>query len=333
MNVPRSPAAMRIAFLETLLTCLGALLGCRVGAYQDPDPRSFPVKSQETSGCWSAARFEGATDGDLRATLWMTLACLAHRPPSKDLERSTALAIAWLTARQDEEGRVGFDVAPDWLLDHALATTCLLERLRVKGDPTLATRAGKALAALADNLELLQGKCSVEVVLWAGIALSAANHCSKEFATLHTKAITRLQSCVRPPDGDAVAVEGAAKLVLRCARDPGLPLSALQSVQWPEHAAATPTTELYLTMAFVFAAAHAGRPESEVKALRQVLADRYRAAVALVRMGGRDPLQGTVDPQGTFGKQFGRVATSAVIGLVNMTHGLDCPLSFWSEKK
>ncbi|MCZ7645131.1 MAG: VWA domain-containing protein [Planctomycetota bacterium] len=116
-------------------------------------------KRQEADGSWDAALGGGRAEDRQRVTAWMSLAILGagHTPKVGRHKEQVAKALAWLIARQREDGRVGEAAAPPGsglgrfraVYEHALAATALAEAAGMTRLDAYTAPAQQAVAWLA----------------------------------------------------------------------------------------------------------------------------------------------------------------------------------------
>lgn len=145
------------------------MTGCAALALLSAAPtQRFIREAQSASGSWvGAAEVPGA---DSRATSFALLVLLgqAWDPSSPELT-SIDRGIQWLATQERGRGCIGLRGDPSWMLDHAIATYCLVEFSRLRQPP----REGdgllwRAVATLARNARTQKAgePGAQELLLW-----------------------------------------------------------------------------------------------------------------------------------------------------------------------
>lgn len=290
----------------------------------------FPVRTQAPDGRWSVVKHGGADHSDVRASALMTLACIADAERAQHYVKAVGPAIDWLRKLPDKRGRIGFRDDPEWGVDHAIVTCCLLERARSQRDDDLLLSAAAATNALVTLLQQLNGKASSELVVWSRACLAAirkaqVDDSANRWAGVAGGALER--ACALGHITATTAQERAAALLLAVLEDRGLSTEQLRAVEWPSEDLADPMTALYLTMAYALATEPGRRAAKEADDLWSVVVERAEAVTVLQRTRGE--LLGSLDPKGEFGKRYGRIGTTGVVGLLLLTRWRTCYLALW----
>jgi hypothetical protein len=290
----------------------------------------FPVRTQAPDGRWSAAEHGGTDRSDVRASALMTLACIADAERSQHYVKAVGPAIDWLRKLPDKHGRIGFRDDPEWAVDHAIATCCLLERARSQRGDDVLLSASAATNALVTLLEQLNGKARSELVVWSRACLAAIRKARADDSANHwggfaDGALER--ACALGHTTATTAQERAAALLLAVLDDRGLRTDQLRGVEWPSEDLAEPMTALYLMMAYALATEPGRRTAKEANELWSVAAKRAEAVTVMMRTKGK--LRGSWDPKGDFGQRYGRVGTTGAVGLLLLTRWRTCYLALW----
>lgn len=303
---------------SVLLPIVTAALLANSSAAQRP---SLLQRSQLPDGSWPVERFGGNAEATLQVNALSLLVYLGagNTRSTGPFRQQVEGGARWLASQQDEKGRLSLRADPEWLLDHAIASFALCEDLRLHKKPPEPEHAAlPAAAALAAQLGLARPAPSIEMRLWSEMCVHSLQEAAGAF----------------PADGDGARhaeplQAAAAALAKTLAR-----LAPLAACTPRERAAAR------------LRAAHAGHfwPESEdlppewpVELLEDPLASFYVATACFCRGGkgwqraqdilGRqvvrtqerqrridedgEDLFGTWAPAGAFGKQSGRLGTTA----------------------
>lgn len=314
-------------------TALGLSFCCFVS--QEPDG-VFPVRTQEQDGRWSVAAHGGTDLSDVRASALMTLACIADADRSQLYVKAVGPAIDWLRKLPDKHGRIGFRDDPEWGVDHAIVTCCLLERARSQRDDALLESATAATDALVTLLQQLKGQASSELEVWSRACLAAIRKAQSEDSSSRWRGLADgalERACALGHAAAKTAPERAASLLLSVLRDRGLHNEQLREVEWPSDDIAEPMTALYLTMAYARAmepGRHAGKEPGrhatkEADGLWSVAVERAEAVRAIMHTTGK--LRGSWDPKGDFGQRYGRIGTTGVANLLMLTRWRKCYLA------
>lgn len=292
---------------------------------------TFLQRTQETDGHWSAARFGGKAEADLRVNALLMLALLADGSTSRNgpFRPQVRQCRAWLLKQQDGNGNLQLRADPDWLLDHAIACYALAEDFR------LAKRAKgygvevvvKVLGALRARLEIARPAPSAELRLWTTLCAQSLHASGKDraFEEAAAAAVSALRGAAtelettlsKLPVADAVSArDRAAVLLLAELRRPvatgAMPAErTMESVdaalaEWPEQALEDPLLTFYVALS------HWLRGGAEWKAIGPRLGQEVQKAQRArgPEVNG-EQLGGTWDPQGEFGARNGRFGTHA----------------------
>ena len=288
----------------------------------------FPVRTQALDGRWSVAEHGGTDRSDVRATALMTLVCIADAERAQHYVKAVGPAIDWLRRLPDKRGRIGFRDDPEWGVDHAIVTCCLLERARSQPGDEVLSSAAAATNALVTLLQQLNGKASSELVVWSRACLAAirkarADDNASRWIGFADYALER--ACALGHTRAANAQERAAALLLAVLGDRGLRAEQLRGVEWPSEDLAEPMTALYLTMAYALATEPGRLAEKEAEDLWSVVVERAKVVTRMNRTQGE--LRGSWDPKGEFGQRYGRIGTTAAAGLLLITRWRTCYLA------
>lgn len=302
-------------------------LSCCCLVSQEPEG-VFPVRTQAPAGRWSVAEHGGTDLGDVRASALMTLACIADAERAQHYVKAVGPAIDWLRKLPDMHGRIGFRDDPEWGVDHAIVTCCLLERARGQPDDDVLSAAAAATNALVTLLQQLNGKASSELVVWSRACLAAirkarADDSANRWGGFADGALER--ACALGHTTATTAQQRAAALLLAVLGDRGLRTEQLRGVEWPSDDLAEPMTALYLMMAYALATEPGRRTTEEADGLWSVAARRAEAVTVMMRTRGK--LRGSWDPKGDFGQRYGRIGTTAAVGLLLITRWRTCYLA------
>jgi hypothetical protein len=302
-------------------------LSCCGLVSQEPEG-VFQVRTQAPDGRWSVAEHGGTDSSDVRASALMTLACIADAERAQVYVKAVGPAIDWLRRLPDKRGRIGFRDDPEWGVDHAIVTCCLLEWARSQPGDEAISSAAAATNALVTLLQQLNGKASSELVVWSRACLAAirkarADDSASRWIGFAEGALER--ACALGHTRAASAQERAAALLLAVLGDRGLRAEQLRGVEWPSEDLSEPMTALYLTMAYALATEPGRRAEKEAEGLWSVAVERAEAVRVMAHIKGK--MRGSWDPKGDFGQRYGRIGTTGAAGLLLLTGWRKCYLA------
>lgn len=290
---------------------------------------TFLQRTQEADGRWSAARFGGKAEADLRVNALLMLALLADGSTSRNgpFRLQMRQCRAWLLKQQDGNGNLLLRADPDWLLDHAIACYALAEDFR------LANRAKgygvevvvKVLGALRARLLIARPAPSAELRLWTTMCVqslraSGKDRAPEEGAAAAVSALlgaaTELETTLaKLPAAEAVSARDRAAVLLQAellrpvasdAKATNRPSEIAIEPAWPERPLDDPLLTFYVSLTRWL------RSGADWKAVAPRL---EREVVKVQRARGPEvngeQLGGTWDPQGEFGARNGRFGTHA----------------------
>jgi hypothetical protein len=324
------------AVLAAAARLAGALFvagpGCVAQTKVVPEPGVEPTflqRTQEADGHWSAPRFGGKAEADLRVNALVMLALLAdgstsRNGPSRQQVRDCR---SWLMKQQDSNGNLLLRADPDWLLDHAIACYALAEDLRLA---KRAKAAGveavvKALGVLRTRLEIARPSPSAELRLWTTMCMqslraSAKDRTDEEAAAAAVTALrgaaAELETTLsKLPAAEAVSPRDRAAALLQAellrpvdeaAKTTDRASEAAVEPVWPERPLDDPLLTFYVSLTRWL------RSGADWKAV----APRLEREVVKVQRARGPEVEGeqlgqTWDPQGEFGARNGRFGTHA----------------------
>lgn len=318
---------------------LAFLLACSLASAQET---WFSARVQEADGHWSAARFGGKAEADLRVNALLLLHYLAEgetaqNGPHRQVVRN---AMRWLHAQQDKNGCFALRADPEWLLDHAMATYGVAEELRLaqRWDPEALAHVLSACGALCRQLPVARPRPAAEVHLWVEL-------CARSLRALAKAASAQ---------GDAEALAIAASLAVAAddlrgaaaklpAPEPKTPrdraaallqrelagstLGDTLPVEWPADLLADPLTTFYVTVAVYL---RGGKPWSLVSAELQKSVLKVQVTEGVEAADPHVDLKGSWAPVDAFGEQNGRLGTTAGAFLLMEVYYRYCRLELCS---
>jgi hypothetical protein len=257
------------------------------------------------------------SEEDVTVTALATLALLGDGSTLRSGPHRDAVkrAVRWLCDQRDAEQRIGLSSRPDWILGHAIATAALCEAARLSDYLLMSGRIVGPLEVLVDHLRRFEDGVDVELLLWCRICARSAqlytdwrNERPEATACWDIGAEELDFQVARLARAGAVGsgARSDAARVLLASLAPVPPVRAELEVMarplveegWPE-AAEDPLTFLYRALAIWRLGGPAWR----------AVAPRLGAEVeAQSRELG---LAGSWAPRGAFGRNFGRVGTTA----------------------
>jgi hypothetical protein len=266
------------------------------------------------------------SERDLRVTALGTLALLGDGSTMRSgpFRDAVKRAVIWLLDQRDTTGRMALQTGPEWIVDHAMAASALCEAARLSSYVLLRERIEGPVAVLVEHLRRFEGGVDAELLVWCRMcARSAAEYESwwngrPGTAEPWDSGAAALAAQVRRLLGTA-AVEGpragAARFLLEVlaeGRSDGARLDGLAAPfvadGWPEDVD-EPLAVFYASVALfrLRCADEAGR----WGAVWGRVTDRLTESL-VDREDMTDELRGSWDPRGAFGREFGRVGTTAV---------------------
>lgn len=276
--------------------------------------QNYIQNCQEEDGHWSAAAHGGEATADLRVNAFVLLAYLSDGNTLRSGPRREQAkgAFLWLRRVLDDKGRFALRADPQWLLDHAIATYAWVESMRLSQftgaaylDPTVACS-----DALARELALLRPTPSSELRLWVEMSARSllqiaaqleakSDHAAK--APPLSEAAARLRGALSavPERPDETPRDRAAAALLADLRGEKVEAGAL-----PASCLDDPLLTFYV-VALGFR--RGGEPW---KPMQRAL----HTSIVTTQLRG-DPSAadyGSWDPVGAFGKENGRLGTSAL---------------------
>lgn len=320
-------AATRLA---RVVFAVGA--GCVAQTKGVPEPGVEPTflqRTQEADGHWSAPRFGGKAEADLRVNGLVMLALLADGSTSRNgpFRQQVRDCGSWLLKQQDDNGNLLLRADPDWLLDHAIACYALAEDLRLaRRTKTYGVEGvAKVLGALRMRLEIARPSPSAELRLWTTMCMqslraSAKDRTDEEAAAAAVTALrglaTELETTLsKLPAAEAVSPRDRAAALLQAellrpvasdAKTTDRAPEAAMEPAWPERPLDDPLLTFYVTLTRWL------RGGADWKALGPRLEQQViKAQRARGPEVAGEQLGQTWDPQGEFGARNGRFGTHA----------------------
>jgi len=320
----------RVSLLGVLAIVL-CVPGCNAVAQRE----FFSARTQEPDGRWSAARFGGKQEADLRVSSLMLLALLGSGNSQVPASQVMSLrrGLRWIRGQVDSAGRFGLRADADWALDHAIATYCTIESsrlLRTKDEtsPEVLLSASDAMCrGLVENRPV----ASIELRLWARMCAVSLEMLANEFSndkshviasTLYRKAAVIADVIAGlAPAAPATERDKAANELLSVLLRPSGVQDGWSHLEWPAEPLGDPMTTFYLTAASWLRGGDDWRSARELvkrKIIDQQVRDHHGSGVSL---------SGSWDPVGCFGEENGRLGTTAVCLLIMSVYYRYCALS------
>lgn len=292
------------------------LLGLAVGLGPLPAAlaQNFLQSAQGEDGSWSAARWQGHADGDLRVHVWTMLAFLGDGSTTREgVHRDHVLAgMRWLHARQDRAGRFALRTSPDWLLDQAMATFLLCEDLRnggLGGAPSTGPLAAAA-RALVHEVATRRPPAGAEVRLWCHWVVASLRRAVRDVddgerrAELE-KCAGALQEAIEALPLLSATDDPRKRAAVALLRDRSSGGAEADPEPLPEHASEDPLLTLYVVVQHFCRGGELWKATSKWIE-REVVRTQRR------QRGPDGELYGSWDPTGAFGEQYGRVGATAL---------------------
>ncbi|MCA8963613.1 MAG: hypothetical protein KDC48_01930 [Planctomycetes bacterium] len=275
--------------------------------------QNYLQSCQEEDGHWSAAAHGGEATADLRVNALVLLAYLGdgNTLRSGPYKNQVKGAYRWLRSVLDDKGRFALRADPQWLLDHAIATYAWVESMRASqyAGPAYLDLTVACCDAFARELAVQRPAPSAELRLWAemnsrSLLLIAAELEAKPDQAAKAgpikDAATRLRAALSAtPDKPAeTSRDRAAAALLADLRGEKVEAGTL-----PESCLDDPLLTFYVV------ALSYRRGGEQWKLVQRTLTDSIVKTQLRGDTSSAD--YGSWKPAGEFGKENGRLGTSA----------------------
>lgn len=298
------PAVLAVLLLSVSVAALSPQDGA---GHAEPAPWLEGAQGADGRFLATAGPDGGRAVRDGRVT---ALAVLAHLADGSTLQSGPyrdriEAAVGWLLAQQDDRGRIALHTEPDWILDHAMCTHALCEAGGAGASRKLEQATVRAVAVLNGHLARFTDGVGPELLLWCRMTAVCAPRL-EGVATLGDH-VDRLATRAVPPAGRQRAAAWLLEVLSAMAHDADRRsdhermLAAACLGDEMDEVAEDPLAVWYLALA-------GWRTGEMVRS--PAIEELFETTVASERHSG--PARRSWDPAGAFGREHGRLGTTAV---------------------